>query len=425
MSLYQSTQTLITRAADTMQLAPDMRAILNAPERELSVSFPLVRDDGRTEIIHGFRVQHSTLRGPAKGGIRYHPQVDMGEVQALAGWMSIKCAVVDIPYGGGKGGVIIDPRTLSEGELERMTRGFARAIAPIIGPHRDVPAPDVYTNAQIMDWIADEYHKVMPEEKNWKAVITGKSLGNGGSLGRGTATATGGVHVLAAYLATLGEEIAGKTVAVQGFGNAGAHIAHILHSKGAKIIALTDSRGGIWSAEGIDPGAAEQCKLSKGSLGNCLIELARDIPDSAGNATRTITNAEVLTLPVDVLVLAALENQVTIDNADNIAAKVILELANGPTTPEAHVRLVARNIPVLPDVLANAGGVTVSYYEWVQNLESTVWTEEEVAVKLEASQKQAFADVAAVAREFGTDYRTACYVLALRRIEAAYRIQTK
>lgn len=423
MSLFENTQKLINKAADAMQLAPEIRAQLAEPERILQVRFPLRRDDGRVEMIEGFRVQHSTLRGPAKGGIRYHPQVDMGEVKALAGWMSIKTAVLDLPLGGGKGGVIIDPRGLSKSELERLSRGFARAIEPVIGPRRDIPAPDVYTTGEIMDWIADEWHSLNPEVKEWRAVITGKTLANGGSLGRDTATATGAVHVLESYFSSIGESVAGKTVAVQGFGNAGLHVAEILHAKGAKIVALTDSRGGIFSAAGIDPAAAHACKIEKGHLGECLSVLAPEVRDAAGESCRAITNAEILTMPVDVLALAALENQLTADNDSLVQAKVVLELANGPTTPEAHETLVSRGVVVLPDILANAGGVTVSHYEWEQNIAGESWTAEQVAAKLSAAMQQSFADVAAVAAEFslGTDFRTAAYILALRRIEQAYR----
>lgn len=415
-ALFKSTQALINRAADTMKLASDIRAVMNEPERILEVNFHIHRDSGEVQMMRGFRVQHSTLRGPAKGGIRYHPDVDMEEVKALAGWMTIKCAIADIPYGGGKGGVIIDPRTFSEKELEQVSRGFTRAIAPIIGPRRDVPAPDVYTNGQIMDWIADEYRSLHATEKDWRAVVTGKTLANGGSLGRDTATAAGGVHVLTAYLETKGDTFAGKKVAVQGFGNAGYHAACILKKLGCTIIAITDSRGGIYSADGIDPEHAYVCKTKKGALGECLREIVGDTPGS-----KQVTNSELLALDVDILVLAAFENQVTEVNENEIKAKIIVELANGPITPTAHVTLTKGGAVVLPDVLANAGGVTVSYYEWCQNIADEKWTEEDVAAKLEKSQRAAFAATHAIAEEFKTDYRTATYILALRRLESAFR----
>ena len=415
MSLYENTQKLINRAADTMELKDEVRKVVNEPERVLTVNFHIHRDNGDIQMVKGFRVQHNTLRGPAKGGVRFHPQVDMGEVKALAGWMTIKCAVVDIPYGGSKGGVEIDPRDLSEGELEQITRQFTQAIAPIIGPRRDIPAPDVYTNAKIMNWIADEYHCTYPNEDDYLAVVTGKSLDNGGSLGRDSATAAGGVIVLESYLKKTGEELKGKTVAVQGFGNAGHHVARILAEKGAKIVAVTDSKGGIYAENGFDPMKAHACKLEKGGIGECLMEAG-----SNGGEEKQISNDEILALECDILILAALENQITEANADVVKAKIVAELANGPITPEAHEMLENKEITVLPDILTNAGGVTVSYYEWEQNLRHEKWTEEAVAEKLEKSQRQAFEDVDKVKDEFKTDYRNASYVLALRRIESAF-----
>jgi glutamate dehydrogenase/leucine dehydrogenase len=370
------------------------------------VNFHIHRDDGKVQMVKGFRVQHNTLRGPAKGGIRFHPQVDMGEVKALAGWMSIKCAVVNIPYGGGKGGVEIDPRDLSEHELEQLTRQFTQAIAPIIGPRRDVPAPDVYTNAKIMNWIADEYHCIHPNEEDYLAVVTGKSLDNGGSLGRDSATAAGGVIVLESLMNKLGEQLEGKTMVVQGFGNAGHHAARILAEKGIKIIAVSDSKGGIKNDAGLDYAELIKTKEEKGSV--------------TAAAGEQISNKDILALECDILVLAALENQITDANSGDIKAKVIIELANGPITPEAHETLEKNGITVLPDILANAGGVTVSYYEWEQNLRHEKWSEEDVVEKLEKSQKQAFEDISKIKDEFKTDYRNASYVLALRRIESAF-----
>ncbi|MFH0776977.1 MAG: Glu/Leu/Phe/Val dehydrogenase [Patescibacteria group bacterium] len=372
----------------------------------MQVNFHIHRDNGKIEMLKGFRVQHSTLRGPAKGGIRFHPQVEMGEVKALAGWMSIKCAVVDIPYGGSKGGVELDPRKYSECELEQVSRQFCAAIAPIIGPRRDVPAPDVYTNGQIMNWIADEYHKIHPNETDYLAVVTGKTLDNGGSLGRDSATAAGGVHILEAYFAAKKEDIKGKTVAIQGFGNAGMWAARILEKMGAKIIAVSDSQGGIKDSNGLKISAVEKAKTAQGSVKNA--------------AGEQISNDDILALECDILILAALENQLRADNCDAVKAKLVAELANGPTTPEAHEMLEKKGINVLPDVLTNAGGVTVSYYEWEQNLRGEKWTEAEVAAKLEKSQKAAFADIAAIAEKYKTDIRNASYVLALRRIEQAF-----
>lgn len=398
---------MIARAAETMNLSSEVREIVNEPERILSVNFHIHRDDGRVQMFRGFRVQHNTLRGPAKGGIRFHPQVDMGEVKALAGWMSIKCAVVDIPYGGAKGGVEVDPRELSENELEQLTRQFTAAIAPIIGPRRDVPAPDVYTNGKIMSWIADEYHKIHPNEDDYLAVVTGKPLENGGSLGRDSATAAGGVQVLEAYFETKNEKLMGKTVAIQGFGSAGSWAAEILAKKGAKIIAVSDSRGGTQNLEGLDVVAIQKIKKEGSGVADF-------------RSGKKISNNDILALECDVLVLAALENQVREDNAKNLKSKLIVELANGPITPKGHEILVKNGTIVLPDILVNAGGVTVSYYEWEQNLRHEKWSVKNVAEKLKKSQRKAFADVVKVAKEFKTDYRNACYVLALRRIKSAF-----
>ena len=418
--LFSSTKTLIEKAAKAIRLDENIQKRLAQPERVLEVTFPFTRDNGSFEIVRGFRVQHSTVRGPAKGGIRYHPQVDMSEVTALAAWMSIKTAVMNLPLGGGKGGVVIDPRGLSDAEKERLTRQFTRAIGPLIGPRRDIPAPDVYTTQKEMDWIADEYAKAHPEEACPKAVVTGKSIEAGGSLGRSSATAMGAVHALEAYFETRGETLKGKTVAVQGFGNAGSFFARLLFQRGARIVALTDSRGGVLSNTGIDPEKALACKVEKGRLGECLSVLAPDITDENGEKTRAITNGEILTLDVDVLALAALEDQITIDNEPQVKASTIIELANGPITPEAHEGLVARSSTVLPDVLANAGGVTVSHYEWEQNIAGEIWTEEEVATKLQAACRAAFTAVHAEAESLSLDYRTASYTLALKRLKEAY-----
>jgi len=407
MNLFESTQKMIAGAAETMDLSSEVRKIVNEPERVLSVNFHIHRDDGRVEMFRGFRVQHNTLRGPAKGGIRFHPQVEMGEVKALAGWMSIKCAVVDIPFGGGKGGVEVDPRELSEHELEQLTRQFTAAIAPIIGPRRDVPAPDVYTDGKIMSWIADEYHRIHPNEDDYLAVVTGKPVENGGSLGRDSATAAGGVQILEAFFESKNEKLSGKTVAIQGFGNAGSWAAEILVGKGAKIVAVSDSRGAIANPDGLDVAAIQ--KIKKAGSG------VADFPDG-----EKISNDDILAFECDILVLAALENQIREDNAANLKTKLIVELANGPITPEAHAILVENEVVVLPDILANAGGVTVSFYEWEQNLAGEKWTAEKVAEKLDKSQRKAFADVAKIAGELDTDYRNASYILALRRIESAF-----
>ncbi len=412
MPLYQNTLKQINKAADKMNLSSKMLERLKVPERVLEVNFSYKKDNGEEELVKGFRVQHSTVRGPAKGGIRYHPQVDMEEVKALAGWMSIKCAVVDIPLGGGKGGVIIDPRNLSEKEKENLTRSFTNAIAPIIGPHKDVPAPDVYTNAQTMDWIADEYSKITGDTSG--AVITGKSIENGGSEGRNTATAKGGVHILEEFVKEKGLKRNELTVAIQGFGNAGMNMAKFLYDLGYKIIAVSDSKGGAYCENGIDINSLSSFKEAGGKVSEfrkqCL----------CGKDMHMITNSEILILDADILVLSALENQITEENVNDIEAKYILELANGPITPEADEVLINKGITIFPDILANAGGVTVSSYEWEQNLKGEHWNIEKVSKKLEKQMISAFNDVKKVAEEFETDLRTASYILAIRRIERAF-----
>jgi len=422
MSLYQNTQYQLETAAKKMKLAEDIRRIVHEPERIVEVNFHIHRDNGELEMIKGFRVQHCTLRGPAKGGIRFHPQVDMEEVKALAGWMTIKCAVMDIPYGGGKGGIIIDSSQLSKRELEHMTRQYIQAIYEVIGPKKDVPAPDVYTNAQIMDWVSDEYRK-LTKDKDYLAVVTGKSIANGGSLGRDTATAQGGVYVLLSYLKKLKKDPSKCRVAVQGFGNAGANAASILAKEGYKIIAVSDSQGGILCENGIDLVKMEKCKIKNGTVQKYETATIDCNPkDGVACVCKKITNAELLTLKCDVLVLAALENQITESNAKYIEASIIIELANGPITPMADKILVDKKITVLPDILANAGGVTVSYFEWVQNLKKEKWSAEKVALKLKNKMVKAFSDVDKAKQDFkASDYREAAYILALGRIEKAFR----
>jgi glutamate dehydrogenase/leucine dehydrogenase len=411
MSLYENTLLQINKAAKTMKLSAAALNRISAPERVLEVNFSYTKDDGTHEMARGFRVQHSTARGPAKGGIRFHPQVDMGEVQALAGWMSIKCAVMDLPLGGGKGGIIIDPRPLSDTEKERLTRSFTQAIEPIIGPNKDVPAPDVYTNGQIMDWIADEYEQITGDKT--RAVVTGKPLGKGGSEGRDTATAQGGVHVLDAYCNEKGINKAETKVAVQGFGNAGMNCAQLLADLGYSIVAVSDSSGGIYCENGLDIDSVISYKQAGGRLN----EFKNQCP--CGNEVHVVTNAELLMLNVDVLALSALENQITEANAHAVPAKIILELANGPITPQADDILIERGTLVFPDILANAGGVTVSCYEWQQNLAGEFWSRPDVAAKLKEQMLQSYADVQETAKEFNCDLRIACYILAIRRIQKA------
>lgn len=408
MSLFENTLKQIRKASELMQLPANVEAVLSHPERIIEVSLPVVMDDGHLRVFQAFRVQHNSIRGPYKGGIRYHPQVDMDEVKALSTWMTMKCAVVGIPLGGAKGGIVMDPKSLSPRELEAVTREYARAMTPFIGPEIDVPAPDVYTNSQIMAWIADEYSKI--KGHNVLGVVTGKAIETGGSLGRDSATSQGGVYVIQEYLASVGKNPQGMTVAVQGFGNAGSHVARLLSELGMKVIAISDSRSALHCEDGINADAAIVCKAEKGQVGECT---------PVGAKCDIISNEALLALPCDILVLSALENQVRVDNADSVQAKLVVELANGPVTPEADEILARKGIPVIPDILANAGGVTVSYFELVQNQMNYYWSLEEVLGKLKPIMQNAWRDVHGNAEKFKCTYREAAFITALRKLEAA------
>jgi glutamate dehydrogenase/leucine dehydrogenase len=391
-------------AADAGIMEAGLIDRIKRPERIHTVAIPIRRDDGRQEIFTGYRVQHSSVRGPYKGGIRYHLQVDLDEVMALAGWMTIKTAVADIPMGGGKGGIIVDPHTLSRRELEALTRGYMDLIWHDVGPLVDVPAPDVNTNSQTMDWLADEYARLVKSDA--PAVVTGKSLAHGGSAGRDTATAQGGFDVLDAALTAAGESFAGKTVAIQGFGNAGSNAALLLENAGALIVAAGDS-----SATVVDP---------KGLPVRALIEhKAAGRPFSELQGLALLDPLAVLFVAADILVPAALEGQLTAENADRVKARWVLELANGPTTAEADAILTAAGVTVLPDILANAGGVVVSYFEWVQNLNGDKWTRPEVEARLAVTMRRAYHAVAELAARRGHGLRQAAYVIALHRLVEA------
>ena len=398
---FHIAQNQFNTAAHYLKLKPWLREILVHPKRQLIVSVPTRMDDGSYRVFEGYRVQHSIARGPAKGGIRYHPQVTLDEVKALASWMTWKCATVGIPYGGAKGGIVCNPKEMSLGELERMTRRYTSEISIIIGPEQDIPAPDVYTNAQTMAWIMDTYS--MTAGATSLGVVTGKPLSVGGSLGRNEATARGCSYVIREACKEKKINLKGARVVVQGFGNAGSIAARLLHEMGAKIIGLSDSRGGILSNHGIDPLKAEDRKQKKGTVVG--------LPE-----TTKISNDELLALPCDILVPAALENQITLANAHRIQARIVAEAANGPTTPGADKILFKNGIMVLPDILANAGGVTVSYFEWVQGLQAFFWTEDEVNKKLEGIMVKAFGEVLKRAKEFKVDMRTAAYILAVGRV---------
>ncbi len=386
---------------------------LKYPKAVLQVSIPVRMDDGSLRVFEGYRVRHDDTRGPTKGGIRYHPNVDLDEVKALAFWMTCKCAVVGIPYGGGKGGIIVNPKELSRLELERLSRGFVRQIADFIGPDTDIPAPDVYTNAMIMGWMMDEYSKI--KRQRIPAVITGKPISLGGSLGRDTATGRGAYHCIQDIEKRKGWKTSEIRVAVQGFGNGGQVVAGLLHQGGYKVVAVSDSKGGIYRAEGFDiPSLARvknetrklQAVYCEGSVCE-MIEADR------------ITNQELLEFDVDVLIPAALENQITGDNVERIKAPVIVEIANGPTTSGAESVLAKKGTLVVPDILANAGGVTVSYFEWVQNRQGFYWPRDEVHRRLEVIMHREFNAIYELMGEKQINMRTAAYVHALNRISEA------
>jgi glutamate dehydrogenase/leucine dehydrogenase len=424
MSLFQNTITQMQRASKLMKLDTHIETHLSHPQRILEVSIPIHRDNGAVQVYRGFRVQHNNARGPYKGGVRFHPEVDMEEVKALAMWMTIKCAVVGIPLGGAKGGVIVDSKELSPRELEELSRGYIRAVEPIVGPEKDIPAPDVYTNPQIMAWMADEFSVL--KGRNKLGVVTGKPLEVGGSEGRGEATSQGGVYVLLEALKGLNMKPEETRVVIQGFGNAGANVAHLLEDEGFKIIGVSDSKGALHCKGGIHPKEAIACKREKGHVGECFvagIEYDATKKASEGAACKMLTNAELLELDCDVLVLSAMENQVTQDNASNIKAKVILELANGPTTPEADEILANNGVIVIPDILANAGGVTVSYFELVQNQMNFYWSAEEIQGRLKGIMVRAWKDVHELSKKHHSTLREAAFISALKRLEASMKMR--
>ena len=394
-------------AAEVMDLNSNIHESLKYPKRALLVSVQVLMDDGSVKIFRGYRVQHSDARGPYKGGIRYHPDVTLDEVKALAMWMTWKCAVLDVPLGGAKGGVACNPKKLSMGELERLTRRYTTMILDFIGPYRDVPAPDVYTNPQVMAWVLDTYSQI--QGYLVPGVITGKPLSVGGSEGRNEATSRGLTYAVIEAIKHLNMNLKDMTVAVQGYGNVGMNAAKLLHQEGCKIVGVSDSKGGIYKADGLNPLKALEYKEKTGSVTG--LEGCKDI-----------TNEELLELECDILVPAALENQITEKNAPNIKAKIVAEGANGPTTPAANKILYEKGILVIPDILANAGGVTVSYLEWVQNLGREHWTEKEVNNTLKRKMLKAFDDVFDTSKKYEIDMKTAATVLGVSRVAEA--IQT-
>jgi glutamate dehydrogenase/leucine dehydrogenase len=401
---YEAALRQLDIAAEKLQLDSSIHEILKHPMRAFIVSMPMVMDDGSARVFTGYRVQYNDALGPTKGGIRYHPDLTLDEVTALAAWMTWKTAVTGLPLGGGKGGIRCNPKEMSKAELERLTRGFARAIARFIGPFTDVPAPDVYTDAQTMAWIMDEYSEIVGFPAF--GVVTGKPVNVGGSLGRNEATSRGMMYAIVEAARHLGIDLRNATVAVQGYGNVGYHAARLLHEIGCKIIAVSDSRGGAYNPDGLDPQKVLDHKNKTGSVVDC--------PDS-----RPISNEQLLQLECDVLIPSALENQITGANAANIRAKIVAEGANGPTTPEADDILFKKGIFVIPDILANSGGVIVSYFEQVQNQMNFYWTEKEVRDKLENTITTAFEKILKTAGQHNVNMRTAAYMLAVRRVADA------
>ncbi|MES1953793.1 Glu/Leu/Phe/Val family dehydrogenase [Salinisphaera hydrothermalis] len=402
-SLFDGASARIEAALEHIEISQDVAQRLAQPDAALKVSVPLRHDDGRLTVFSGYRVRYDSTLGPAKGGIRFHPDVNADEVSTLAFWMTMKCAVMGLPFGGGKGGVAVDPKQLSPAELERLSRAYIDQIADFIGPDSDIPAPDVNTNPRVMGWMADQYRIIA--RAHTPAVITGKPVEMGGSLGRTTATGDGAFHVLSTMMQRWERDAEGTTVAVQGFGNAGQRFAKLAADAGYKVVAVSDSSGGLYNADGLDVDAVTRIKNEQGSVSEAEGE--------------TLSNADLVTLDVDVLAPAALESVITADNADEVAAGVIVEIANGPIASEADRTLIDNGVVVLPDILANAGGVTVSYFEWVQNRQAWYWDADTVAERLENRMVDATRAVADRAEEDDVDLRTAAYIRALEKIEKA------
>lgn len=403
--VLKSTQTIIRRALEKLGYSEEVYELLKEPLRMLTVKIPVRMDDGSVKVFTGYRAQHNDAVGPTKGGIRFHPDVTEKEVKALSIWMSLKCGIVDLPYGGGKGGIVCDPRTMSFRELERLSRGYVRAVSQIVGPTKDIPAPDVFTNSQIMAWMMDEYSRI--DEFNNPGFITGKPIVLGGSHGRESATAKGVTICIEEAAKKRGIDLEGARVVVQGFGNAGSFLSKFLHEAGAKVVGISDAYGALYDPEGLD------------------IDYLLDRRDSFGTVTtlfkNTITNKELLELECDILVPAAVQNQITKENAHNIKADIIVEAANGPTTMEATNILTERGKLLVPDVLASAGGVTVSYFEWVQNNQGYYWPEEEVEEKLNKVMRKAFETIYNTAQTRKVNMRLAAYMVGVRKMAEASR----
>ncbi len=407
LNLFYSTQTVIENALNKLGYTEEVFELLKEPVRLLTVRIPVRMDDGTVKVFTGYRSQHNDAVGPTKGGVRFHPEVSEDEVKALSIWMSLKCGIANLPYGGGKGGIVCDPRKMSFGELERLSRGYVRAISQIVGPTKDIPAPDVYTNSQIMAWMMDEYSRL--REFDSPGFITGKPLVLGGSHGRETATARGVTICIEEAVKKKGIDLQGARVVIQGFGNAGSFLAKFMHDAGAKVIGISDVYGGLHDPNGLD------------------IDYLLDRRDSFGTVSQlfknTITNEELLELDCDILVPAAISNQITAENADRIQASIVVEAANGPTTLEATKILSEKGILLVPDILASAGGVTVSYFEWVQNNQGYYWPEEEVAEKLKKVMVDSFDSIYQTAQSHKVDMRLAAYMVGIRKVAEASRFR--
>ncbi len=416
--IFEDAKSRLSEVFRRIDLSDDVEQRLAHPRLTLVVNIPLRMDDGSLRVLQGYRVQYNDIRGPTKGGIRFHPDVNADEVTSLAFWMTIKCAIAGLPYGGAKGGVAVDPKTLSKLELERLSRGYIRAIADVIGPDRDIPAPDVYTNSTIMGWMADEYYKIV--RRKAPGVITGKPVHLGGSLGRESATGQGALFVLNRWVERRNLKPQNLRIAVQGFGNAGAHFASLANQAGYHIVAISDSRGAVYAEQGLDPDLLMAQKRE-----NLAISKMMYCNSSVCESTeyRIITNQDLLELDVDVLALAAMENQVTEQNVDRIQARHILEIANGPIDSRSDEVLHQRSITVLADVLANAGGVTVSYFEWLQNRSGLYWELEEVSRRLKKTMDRESDHVFDLVEELGVSLRTAAYLHGVERIVGAIQEQ--
>lgn len=401
---------VMDKAAGVMGISEEDYLTFKYPERELKVALPVRMDDGSLKVFEGFRIQHSTLRGPAKGGVRYHQNVNVDEVRALSAWMTFKCAVAAIPYGGGKGGIVCRPREMSKGELERLTRTYIDKISAIISPNTDIPAPDVGTNAQTMDWMVDEYSKLKGESVY--GIVTGKSIEIGGSKGRNEATGRGVCFVTLEMMKKYNMKPEDCKIVIQGMGNVGSISAKLLDEEGAKIIAVSDVSCAIYNENGLDIAGIYK-----------YLDSGKNLLDGYTGDCKRITNAELLELPCDILIPAALENQITAENADRIKAKIVIEAANGPTSVEADEILNKKGVKVLPDILSNSGGVIVSYFEWVQNLQNFYWEEDDVNAKLKRQIVGAFNDVFDAREKYNCTFRVAAYIVALNRLVTAKKLR--